>query len=278
MIKLFRMREIALLCVATLAVTAIAGCELATIRPPGSGDAGPGNVNPRDFFDDEVEPILVSECSSCHEGAGSMGPEFLAIGGYYASVTTWTNDMSEPLFVPGEPTMSNLITYVEGGSHRGGPYNDGSRQTVERWINLEGGGPIGPREDAGPPMMQEPVQTDPRRVNPGQTNSIPLFTGTVGLTGAYFVFDAELNGSNLIMRNIKIQAGPRGISVTQPLLYIWEPGASSGTPDVQTDRFMQSNFQVDAAQEADMATQETIVDFPVDGELSVEFATVEFMN
>lgn len=284
MIKLFRMREIALFgrltaCLGVLVLGfSFGGCKLATIRPPGGGDGGAPQQNPREFFDTMVQPILVMECAGCHEGAGSQGPEFLTIGSYYASVTTWTNASSEPLFVAGEPGMSNLVTYVEGGSHRGGPYDPGSRAIVEQWINLEGGGMIGPGEDAGPPMMQEPVQTDPRRVNPGVTNSIPLSTGDVGLTGAFFVFDAELNGTNLIMRDIRIQAGPRGISVTQPLLYIWESDDTTGTPDAQTDRFMQSNFQIDAATEEPLATQETLVDFPVDGMLSIEFATVEFMN
>lgn len=272
-------RIIASIFVLSLLAVAIGGCELAEIRPPGSGNGGDGGPLPdaETYFDENVVPILEAECSSCHEGQRGVDIQFLAEGnpsGYYASVTGYTTTDSMPLFIAGDPDSSKIILHPQG-SHSGGPYEAGSEATVRTWIELEAGG--GPTPDAGPGMM-DPVQTDPVLITERTGISIPLSSGTVMLTDSFFTFDAAFNGTDLIMTNIAIEAGPRGISVTQPLLYIWEDGASMGTPDPNTSRFNQSNFQVGAASREPLADREVVPNFPMNGSLSVQFDTVQYMN
>ncbi len=276
----WRLRPAALLVL--LALFALSGgCELATITPPvgafGPADAGPpaGGVEPVSYFAAEVAPLLYAECRGCH-GPDDGDLFFLEPDRYYESVRAGTTRAGDPLLVPGEPDLSPLVSYVEGGSHTGGPYEAGSRDKVRAWIAYEGGAPV-EAVDAGPPEVLDPPHSAPQRVLVG-TNRIPLDTGTVALAGAFFTFEAARNGADLILTDVRLEAGAQGVSVTEPRLYVWQPGAMEGTRDANTNRFMQSNFQVSAGGSMPLAGREVFVDFPVDGELSVEFTTVQHVD
>ncbi|MGE0792122.1 MAG: hypothetical protein AB7S26_40995 [Sandaracinaceae bacterium] len=260
--------------VATAVLTAafLGACELATIRPPGASDGG-GMVDPETFFDAQVVPILTDECSGCHEGQRGASIQFLQPGSYYDSVGAFTTTGGLRLFIPGDPDNSEIVT-KPAGSHTGGPYVGGSDSVVRQWIELEG--ISGPIPDAGP-SASDPVQTEPRPVYDGQLIRIPLNTGTVELTGAYFTFNAQLNGTDLIMRDLAFEAGARGISLTEPRLYIWTDVSTMGVRDPNVARFDGSNFQVPAAGSLSVGTQQTIVDFPTGGRLSIEFTTADYM-
>lgn len=96
----------------------------------GADDAGPPVVSedagdPVDF-DTQIEPMLVENCSFCHEGAGSRGPMFLELGNYETSV------LGHPmLVVPGQPSDSLILIK---GEHDGPAWLMGEAALIRSWI------------------------------------------------------------------------------------------------------------------------------------------------
>lgn len=87
------------------------------------GDAGPDAST---LFEETVEPLLVTHCSSCHEGAGSPGPMYLELGNYEQSVLAYPG-----LVVPGDPDNSLILTK---GEHRGPMWSLEDAATIRAWI------------------------------------------------------------------------------------------------------------------------------------------------
>lgn len=96
---------------------------------PGGDDAGgppPADAGDPVDFDTQIEPLLVENCSFCHEGPGSRGPMFLELGNYEESI------LAHPMFiVPGQPDMSLILLK---GEHDGPAWPADEAALIRSWI------------------------------------------------------------------------------------------------------------------------------------------------
>lgn len=219
------LRQAALATTFVLSSYAIVGCQAAVITSPGFDlpednetppEFTPEDVDPEVFFVEAVEPLLQERCGNCHANeAQATTPQFLVSGDYYGTLHDYVNDDGAPMFTPGAPTDSLLITK---GRHAGPPWNDAQAQTVGQWIMAEAGDLSGEDpNNGGPVVVEDDVPDDidpigeewpvagPIRAAEGP-NRIGL--ANVGLPGAALVFEAEVRGVGVQLSGIGIQAGP----------------------------------------------------------------------
>ncbi|MCB9593971.1 MAG: hypothetical protein H6719_14655 [Sandaracinaceae bacterium] len=246
----------------------VGGCQAAIIRAPGviEDEPPPMIEDPADYFAENVEPILATQCAVCHEDAGaSAGAVFLDPGGdYYASIWAY-NDGA--LFVPGDGAGSLLVRKVTVETHRGGTVSDNDAAILRRWIDAEGETTTPPPP---PPPVDDPVVTPFFPIEPG-ANRLPL--ADVGLPGSELVFDAMLinGGTNLLMTNLELIAGTGGLSVTHPV-FIIQDDVSGATRE---DRDVFGDFNLSAGATAVVAGTHVIAAFPAMGSLAVQFDSAQ---
>ena len=110
-----------------------------TVGSGGSGGSGGATMTPQAYFENNVSPIFLSKCSSCHMGSGTdaNGPNWLGPSetAFYVSVK-----MDTRFYTPSAPASSLLITK---GQHEGPALLAGEAQAIQSWLALEaspGGG------------------------------------------------------------------------------------------------------------------------------------------
>ncbi|MBW2462536.1 MAG: hypothetical protein JRH11_12880 [Deltaproteobacteria bacterium] len=270
-----------------VAVLAGLGCQAATVTGPGWGgaprgtDAGeppapvdtPGPIDPAPegadpelVFLEEVLPLLDDRCNGCHTDA-ALAPVFIDLADPYVSF------LDSGVVVVGDPTLSTILTW---GVHRGPAWQPEEEAVVADWITLEGsvaagGGAVEPGEEdppVGPPAPVGEYETTPQTIVEGD-NVVEL--DGVGLPGAELRFLAQRVALGMHMSRITLYGGDDGLSVTHPTIVTHDgDGARSPDPD---DRFAALELVVPAAGTAILAENILLVDFPLDGELSVSFAS-----
>src|SRR5690349_16922747 len=99
----------------------------------GSGGSGGAAMTPQAYFENNVSPIFLSKCSSCHMGTvtDAIGPKWLGPSqtAFYATVK-----MNTLLYTPSAPASSELITK---GMHEGPALLAGEAQAIQSWLALE---------------------------------------------------------------------------------------------------------------------------------------------
>lgn len=277
--------------VSFLVISSGLGCQAATVAGPGWGDQpnqpdqpvlpdtpdpGPADdpapvedpPDPEQLFLTAVLPLLDDRCNGCHADA-ARAPVFIDLDYPYTSI------LESDVIVAGEPDTSPLITW---GSHRGPAWSPEEEEIVADWITLEGavapGGvdPVGedPPEET-PPPGETPVgdyETSPQGIVDGD-NTIAL--DGVGLPGAELRFFAQHVALGLHMSRITVYGGDDGLLIEHPT-FITHDTEGVREPDPE-DRFSSLELVVPAAGAAILAENVLLVDFPVDGELSVSFAS-----
>jgi len=145
-------KRTALLFVA-LVMAASVGCtgELIPIDPVsdtggvggggGGADAdvgGGGGALARQYFDDNVEPLLVvtrpkGACTVCHQGATpGDGPDFLGL----TAADHYDSLMADSRIVGSDPSLSLLVIK---GDHTGDAFDASEISTIDQWILMESG-------------------------------------------------------------------------------------------------------------------------------------------
>lgn len=258
-------------CVPLLLAVLATACQAAIIRAPGAPDE-PDEPTPDDvvnaavFFSEEVEPILVASCGSCHENAGqSAGAVFLEPANYYASVLAW-----EGLVTPGDPTASELVTK---GEHAGPAFAAGDAATVATWIEAEGLNDMPPDMPVDP---EPPRETGPFAMDEG-VQMIPL--DDVGLPGSFIEFTAsyENGGVNFTMRDVYFNAGGGGLVVTNPRFVIHDDDMATSWDD-SSSAFEDRSVRVSAGNREELARAHVLANFPNPGSISVRFDSVQPMS
>jgi hypothetical protein len=131
-----------------LLLAAATGCvgELIPIEPGpgpgggpdagGGGGGGGGDALARQYFDDNVQPLLVlarpkGACSVCHEGANiADGPDFMGA----SPATNYDSLVSDTRLVGGDPAASLLVIK---GDHSGDAFEPAEVSTINEWILME---------------------------------------------------------------------------------------------------------------------------------------------
>lgn len=246
-----------------------AACQAAIIRAPGvlDPDDPPVIEDPAAYFAENVEPILETQCASCHTDAtASAGTVFLDPGGdYYASLFAYRDGA---IITPGDGAGSILVRKVTIDAHRGGTVSENDAATLRDWIDAEGGGTPPPP----PPPPDDPVVTGFYPVEDGETR-IPL--AEVGLPGSELIFTSmRINGGvNLFMTNIELAAATGGLSVAHPRFVIRDDTA--GTEVADRDVFDTVTLRVDEGMRGTLAGTHVIAPFPMNGSLAVQFESAE---
>jgi len=268
---------------ALIAATMSFGCQAATVTGPGWGDipalAPPGTVrdpieegaDPEQVFLEQVLPLLDTRCNGCHTDV-STAPVFIDPADPYASF------LDSGVITRGQPNASQIITK---GAHRGPAWRATESQTISDWISLEGavdpgmGGGVDRGGDGGgedPPPDPDPVagdyETAPQAVLDGH-NEIDL--DDVGLPRAEIEFFAQRVALGLNLSNVIISAGHEGLVINHPIFITYDP-VTGRQPD-PNDRFNGVELVVAADGAALLADNILLMDFPLDGQLSISFAS-----
>ncbi len=247
------------------------GCQAATVTGPGWGEdsvapkadspdaAAPVEEDGRDpeqVFLELVLPLLDDRCNGCHADA-ARAPVFIDPEDPYLSI------LDSGVVVIGEPTTSTVITR---GAHRGPAWRTDEEPIVADWISLEGSAEE--PEEGSPPPPSEPAgeyETSPQAIVAG-SNVIEL--DGVGLPGAELRFFAQRVSLGLHMSGITLYGGSQGLDITHPTFIAHDEGTRQPDPD---DRFAALELLISAADEIVLAENVLLVDFPLEGELSIDF-------
>jgi hypothetical protein len=189
----------------TVTVTSGVGAE------GGAGVGGGGPEGAREFFEQEVKPIMVPICGeSCH-GGPPFG--FLQFGQEYAAITTYKTALGVPLLVkPAEKSL--LMTYPPNPDHTGPTWNglDDLKALVLEWLQ---------KEEANI-VTSDVLQVGP--VEPNGLTVLPLDPLAPDLAGVKLVFYAQPQGNPpelLVLSDIEIwPPNGRGVRVTDPTFVV----------------------------------------------------------
>lgn len=248
---------------APLVALGLVACEAAIITAPTGPGTGPGpgpGDDPEAMFLAEVQPLLEARCRNCHEDIATA-PVFLEPSDYYGSVLAYPD-----LVVPGEPNASTLVTK---GAHRGPAWEASEASVVRRWIEAEAERPAEDPMEPGPGPMTR--QTSPYPVDDGFENRIPL--AEVGLPGAELVFTANRVASGMMLNDVRVVAASSAISFSHPRFVMW----NDTTPTMDSDRFSDLEMTISAGMSGTLTSSCVLVDFPENGELSVQFESARTM-
>ncbi len=245
---------------APLVALGLVACEAAIITAPSGPGPGPGpgpGGDPEMIFLAEVQPLLEARCRNCHEDP-EAAPVFLDPADYYASVLAYPD-----LVVPGAPNSSTLVTK---GNHRGPAWEASEASIVRGWIQAEAdAGMTDAGTEPGPGPSREARMTSAYPVDAGVENRIPL--AEVGLVGAELVFTANRVASGMMLNDVRIVAASSSISFSHPRLVMW----ADTTPTMDSDRFSDLEMTISAGMSGTLTSSCVLVDFPENGELSVQF-------
>jgi len=265
------------------------GCQAATVTGPGWGEIpeGPGGglpggddpiedgADPEQVFLEQVLPVLDASCSNCHSDAGP-NLVFIPGGDPYSGL------LDSGLVAIGDPGTSLLLTK---GAHTGPAFDEAETNLISAWIELEagiapggdpgivdpggaGGGGAGGGGEEDPPPVVGDYETAPQAIVDGD-NVIDL--DDAGLPGAELRFFAQRVALGLHISSVTVYTGASGVAFSHPTLITNEPGGAS-TPDPE-DRFATTELVVTADAAALLSENVLLVDFPVDGELSISFVS-----
>ena len=228
-------------------------------EPPGPVEPAPEDADPEQVFLEEVLPLLDDRCNGCHADA-ARAPVFIDLDYPYVSF------LESGVVVVGDPAESTILTW---GAHRGPAWEADEEAIVADWITLEGA--VEPEEEdppVDPPVPGGDYETSPQAIVEGD-NVVEL--DDIGLPGAELRFLAQRVALGMHMSRITLYGGDDGLSVTHPTI-ITHDGDGVRYPDPD-DRFEALELVVPAAGTAILAENNLLVDFPLDGELSISFAS-----
>jgi formate dehydrogenase gamma subunit len=153
-----------------------------TTTVPGTEDTTPPPTTGEVSWTDSVAVVLASGCGSCHSQAAAMGG---------IDLSTFEAVMAiEGLVVPGDPTVSSLVTVQEAGGHPGQLDAD-DLAAVRDWI--EQGAPL--NGTAAPDLSWEGAVGDTVILRCGACHSDTTAAGGIDLS----TYSAAMSSSGLIV-------------------------------------------------------------------------------
>lgn len=221
-------------------------------------DASPEQAAARVAFDENVEPLLTSQCSACHgnnaAGVGFMEPN----PDMYGAVVNWIN----PLLDFMAPANSLLLTK---GAHVGPAWEPGDSETVRVWIALEA--IARGIEDEPPPTTALFVP----EMGPNEVSLEPL-----GMPDSTVSFLFEPLDTGAYLSEIKLNAGTGGAKVTHPLFVAYVDGVAVPDP---VDRFSFVDLGLEEGESVYIGGGTFVMtNFPAGSDLLIIFETAERLD
>jgi hypothetical protein len=179
----------------------------------GNGGTGGGNVDMAPdvvgkFYSD-VEPIITPACGGCHGMTGTTAPAFMV-----AQPDLLSNLLQYPGIIGATPEKSRL--YMKG-LHEGPAFTPDQHMVIGDWITFfNANRTTGDGGDAKPTIS-------PFAPSMSANNSIDLAPLDATLTGVKVTFDAQMVGTSIELKNIKVTApAATGVHVVHPVFVIWD--------------------------------------------------------
>lgn len=210
----------------TLAVVVLAGCTGDIDTGISTEGLSPAEQVAQDAWIKRALPALkTGTCDTCHAGERPDAPAYLA-GDKDLAIRTSILVFTPSVVSLGSPKTSPLILR---GMHTGPALSASGISDVLYWIQYE-------QLAKGPGM---PIETTP--AVPGDcTAGLPVSgtcvlttidLGGVGSTGSTFTFVAQQLGANLLLQQLKVTAGPSGLTMVHPYFKTRPAGSTEAKAD-----------------------------------------------
>jgi hypothetical protein len=186
-----------------------------------TGGTGGGNVDMAPDvvgqFYANVEPIITPACAGCHGVTGTTAPAFMV-----AQPDLLKNLLAYPSIIGPTPQKSRL--YMKG-LHEGPAFTPDQLTVVGDWITFfNANRSAGDGGDAKPTIA-------PFTPSMTAANTIDLAPLDVTLSGVKVTFDAQMVGTSIELKNLKMTApASTGVHVVHPVFVIWDQNLTP-TPD-----------------------------------------------
>jgi hypothetical protein len=214
------------------------------------------------LFSANVEPILTTYCSACHNRAGGIGPGFLE-----PKPDVLTTVLGHPGLIGTTPENSRIL---EKGAHEGPALTLLEALPIAEWIKIYNQRKLTEGGDGGAPKPA--IVPFPAAIG---ANIIDLSTLDPSLEGQTVTFNAKLLGSSQIeLSSIKVNAArTTGIHLQHPLWVTWDLRMNP-TPD-PGDNFATLDQTVFAAGSEPMGLGLLVLPYTPSQSLSVVFGLIE---